>query len=161
MLNNNEKEIIADKLIIATGGKSYPETGSTGDGYKFAENLGHTINCLYPSLVPLVTKEDWVEDLQGLSLKNVDLIVYNKNNENIFKDEKSIDISDQFIVGGFSDTVSYTLDLEDIYNSGDYNSDYASFSTFYTEFLQGNTHTLRLTVTGSNNTSLTAQINYN
>ena len=86
LLNNNEKEIIADKLIIATGGKSYPETGSTGDGYKFAENLGHTINCLYPSLVPLVTKEDWVEDLQGLSLKNVDLIVYNKNNENIFKE---------------------------------------------------------------------------
>jgi predicted Rossmann fold flavoprotein len=61
----------AKKLIIATGGKSYLLTGSTGDGFKFARNLGHTIIDLRPGLVALETKEDWVKDLQGLSLKNV------------------------------------------------------------------------------------------
>ncbi|HKL75291.1 MAG TPA: NAD(P)/FAD-dependent oxidoreductase [Halanaerobiales bacterium] len=83
--NKNEK-ITAKKVVIATGGKSYPKTGSTGAGYEFAKKLGHTINSLYPSLVPLVTEEDWVKDLQGLSLKNVDLIVFNKNNKVIFKE---------------------------------------------------------------------------
>src|SRR6056297_693950 len=83
--NKNEK-ITAKKVVIATGGKSYPKTGSTGAGYKFAKKLGHTINSLYPSLVPLVTEEDWVKNLQGLSLKNVDLIVFNKNNKVIFKE---------------------------------------------------------------------------
>lgn len=87
ILNTNEnKEIIAENVVIATGGKSYPKTGSTGAGYEFAKKLGHTINNLYPSLVPLVTEEDWVKDLQGLSLKNVDLIVFNKNEEIIFKE---------------------------------------------------------------------------
>lgn len=86
LTTKNNKKIIADKVIIATGGKSYPQTGSTGDGYKFAKNFGHTINPLYPSLVPLETKENWVKDLQGLSLKNVDLSVLNKNNESIFKE---------------------------------------------------------------------------
>jgi len=83
--NKNEK-ITAKKVVIATGGKSYPKTGSTGAGYEFAKKLGHTINSLYPSLVPLVTEEDWVKNLQGLSLKNVDLIVFNKNNKVIFKE---------------------------------------------------------------------------
>jgi len=83
--NKNEK-ITAKRVVIATGGKSYPKTGSTGAGYEFAKKLGHTINSLYPSLVPLVTEEDWVKNLQGLSLKNVDLIVFNKNEEVIFKE---------------------------------------------------------------------------
>ncbi len=65
-----------DKIIIATGGISYPATGSTGDGYKFAQNLGHYIQKLKPSLVPLEIEEEWVKDLQGLSLKNVKLITY-------------------------------------------------------------------------------------
>ena len=87
ILNTNEnKEITAENVVIATGGKSYPKTGSTGAGYEFAKKLGHNINNLYPSLVPLVTEEDWVKDLQGLSLKNVDLIVFNKNEEIIFKE---------------------------------------------------------------------------
>ena len=60
-------------VIIATGGLSYPSTGSTGDGYRFAENLGHTITPVSPSLVPLKTAESWVQDLEGLSLKNVRL----------------------------------------------------------------------------------------
>lgn len=58
-------------VILATGGLSYPRTGSTGDGYQFARQLGHTITPLRPSLVPLETKEEWVKELSGLTLKNV------------------------------------------------------------------------------------------
>lgn len=61
----------ADAVIIATGGLSYPSTGSTGDGYSWAEEAGHHIISPRASLVPLVVKEDWVKELQGLSLKNV------------------------------------------------------------------------------------------
>lgn len=68
-----------DKVIIATGGLSYPSTGSTGDGYKFSKKMGHTITPLYPSLVPLILKEKDIKNLQGLSLKNVELYIrYNK-----------------------------------------------------------------------------------
>jgi len=63
----------ADSVIVATGGLSYPATGSTGDGFRFAESAGHSITKLYPSLVPLVTKENWVKELQGLSLKNIEI----------------------------------------------------------------------------------------
>ncbi|MCK4259037.1 MAG: NAD(P)/FAD-dependent oxidoreductase [Halanaerobiales bacterium] len=65
----------ADRVILATGGSSYPGTGSTGDGYKMSEKLGHTIQPLLPSLVPLITEEGWVLQLQGLSLRNVNLTV--------------------------------------------------------------------------------------
>jgi predicted Rossmann fold flavoprotein len=61
----------ASRIILATGGASYPQTGSSGDGYKMAEDLGHTIQPLYPSLVPLEVEETFVRDLQGLALKNV------------------------------------------------------------------------------------------
>lgn len=61
----------SDAVILTTGGASYPGTGSTGDGYRMAEELGHTIVPLTPSLVPLETEEDWVKDVQGLSLRNV------------------------------------------------------------------------------------------
>lgn len=60
-----------DALVLATGGMSYPATGSTGDGYKMAEKTGHTVITPKPSLVPLDVKESWVRELQGLSLKNV------------------------------------------------------------------------------------------
>ena len=63
-------EIAADSVIICTGGKSYPRTGSTGAGYKMAQTVGHTIIEPKPSLVPLVTEESWVKDIAGLSLKN-------------------------------------------------------------------------------------------
>jgi len=61
----------ADAVIIATGGLSYPSTGSTGDGYKFAKKFGHDIMSTFPSLVPLAVAEPWVADLTGLSLRNV------------------------------------------------------------------------------------------
>lgn len=63
----------ADSVILATGGLSYPTTGSTGDGYGWAEALGHRIVAQSPSLVPLVIREEWCSRLQGLSLKNVEL----------------------------------------------------------------------------------------
>lgn len=69
----------ADAVLIATGGKSYPATGSTGDGYNLANKLGHKVTDIRPSLVPLVTEEVWVKDLMGLSLRNVELSVVAKN----------------------------------------------------------------------------------
>ena len=67
-----------DSVIICTGGVSYPSTGSTGDGYKFAEELGHSVVTPLPSLVPFEIAEDWCRDLQGLSLRNVGLKMFLK-----------------------------------------------------------------------------------
>ena len=81
LLNTKVDEIIsANKIILATGGKSYPLTGSTGDGYEMVKKLGHTITKIKPSLVPLETYEN-TKELQGLSLKNIEinLIVKTKN----------------------------------------------------------------------------------
>lgn len=78
-------EIIADSVIIATGGVSYPLTGSTGDGYKFAKNFGHTVIEPKASLVPLVTEEKYVADVMGLSLKNIE-IKLKKNGKEVFSD---------------------------------------------------------------------------
>jgi len=78
VLVNNE-EIIADNFIICTGGKSYPITGSTGDGYRWAKKIGHTIVDTSPSIVPIIVKEKYVKDLEGLSLKNVGISIYKDN----------------------------------------------------------------------------------
>ena len=68
-----EHQINADKFIICTGGKAYPQTGSTGDGYQWAEQLGHTVITPVPALNPVKTFEGWVKEVQGLSLRNVSL----------------------------------------------------------------------------------------
>lgn len=85
-----KKEINAEKIILATGGKSYPGTGSTGDGYLIAEKLGHTITKIRPSLVPLVVAPKDInicKSLQGLSLKNVQIKLKDiKNEKNIYED---------------------------------------------------------------------------
>lgn len=65
-----------DSVIIATGGLSYPSTGSTGDGYEFARSFGHTVTKTLPSLISLVTEESWCAELAGLSLKNVALSAF-------------------------------------------------------------------------------------
>ena len=80
--------IKADKVILATGGKSYPLTGSTGDGYEMAKKLGHTITKIKPSLVPLETYEqDLHQSLQGLSLRNVKIKIVDTNkNRQIYED---------------------------------------------------------------------------
>ncbi len=72
---DNSERLSADAVIVATGGKSYPVTGSTGDGYRFAEQAGHTVITPRPSLVPLETEDLWCAELQGVSLKNCALTV--------------------------------------------------------------------------------------
>ena len=68
-----------DSVIVATGGCSYPSTGSTGDGYRFAEKTGHKTTRLFPALVPMIVKEEFIRDLQGLSLKNIQVDFYQEN----------------------------------------------------------------------------------
>ena len=75
-----------DKVVIATGGASYTATGSTGDGYRFARDLGHTIVSPTPSLVPLTTKSDTAKKLMGLSLKNIELAVKDANGKKCYTD---------------------------------------------------------------------------
>lgn len=75
------QSIHAGAVIIATGGASYPLTGSTGDGYKLSRQAGHTVAELSPSLVPLVSRDGWCKDLQGLSLKNISIKVYDKQKD--------------------------------------------------------------------------------
>lgn len=70
------REHISNSVLIACGGKSYPNTGSAGDGYRFAEELGHTVTPLKPSLVPLVSPDKYCADMMGLSLRNVTLRLY-------------------------------------------------------------------------------------
>ena len=75
ILKNND-EIIADNYVFATGGKSYPETGSTGDAYKWLKKIGHTIVEPKPALTPILVKEKWIKQLEGLSLKKVEVSVW-------------------------------------------------------------------------------------
>ena len=82
----NGKEYFSDAVIVTTGGLSYPGTGSTGDGYKFAKDCGHTVTKLMPSLVPLRAEEKWCADLMGLSLKNVAITVKDEKGKKIYED---------------------------------------------------------------------------
>ncbi len=79
-------KIYADRVIIATGGMSYQRTGSTGDGYYFAEELGHTITDILPSLVPLKVEEKWITELAGLTLKNVKITVKGSAKKPVYED---------------------------------------------------------------------------
>ncbi len=77
----NDCLLPADAVIVATGGYSYPSTGSTGDGYRFAEEAGHTVIPCYPSLVPMETEERWCQELMGLTLKNISLSLHHQKQE--------------------------------------------------------------------------------
>lgn len=100
-IKTNKEEFIADKVIIATGGKSYPLTGSTGDGYRFAESFGHTITKIKPSLVPLeIYEDDLCKKSQGLSLKNVKIIIKNTENNKILYEDFGEMIFTHFGVSG-------------------------------------------------------------
>ncbi len=115
-----DKIISADKVILATGGKSCPLTGSTGDGYILAQKLGHTITDIKPSLVPLVCHEkDLCQEMQGLSLKNVKIrfedttkkkILYEDFGEMLFT---HFGVSGPIILSGSSHLVRYK-NLEDL-----------------------------------------------
>ena len=85
IINDSEK-IMGDHFIMATGGASYPLTGSRGEGQKFAEKLGHSIIDLKPSLVPIELNENWLKELMGLSLKNISLSIL-KNNKTLYKEQ--------------------------------------------------------------------------
>lgn len=78
--------IACGSAIVATGGKSYPLTGSTGDGYRFAENAGHTVIPPKPSLIPIITRERWVTELMGLSLRNIGFLVLDEKGKKVYSD---------------------------------------------------------------------------
>lgn len=77
----DKTRVDGDGVIVATGGLSYPVTGSTGDGYRFAKEAGHKVTDCIPSLTPFNIREDFVKELQGLSLKNVEFRIYNGKKE--------------------------------------------------------------------------------
>jgi len=81
-----DMEIICPAVILCTGGVSYPGTGSTGEGYALAESVGHTVVPPQPSLVPLVSDDDYCAEMQGFSLKNVTLKVYDGSGKTVFEE---------------------------------------------------------------------------
>jgi len=85
-IKTDKGDIDADAVIVCTGGLSYPGTGSTGDGYKFAKAAGHTVTKLHPSLVPLKAKEEWCSEVMGLSLKNISISIKNEKGKELYKD---------------------------------------------------------------------------
>lgn len=82
---NNDEKVYGDYFIFCTGGLSYPQTGSTGEGLQYAKKLGHSIVKPKGSLVPIEVKEDYIKDLQGLSLKNVELQILDEKSKIIYK----------------------------------------------------------------------------
>ena len=78
--------IDCDAAVVCTGGMSYPLTGSTGDGYRFAQQFGHTVTPLRASLVPLESNDPWCAEMQGFSLRNVTLTVYDEHNKQVYSD---------------------------------------------------------------------------
>ncbi|MDV4151781.1 NAD(P)/FAD-dependent oxidoreductase [Clostridium sp. AL.422] len=85
---NNNYYIEGDHFIMATGGVSYPLTGSRGDGIRFSKSLGHNIIDLKPSLVPIELKDTWIKGLVGLNLKNIEISLFNDNNKKpIYKNQ--------------------------------------------------------------------------
>lgn len=86
VIYNNNEVIKCDSVILATGGMSYPLTGSNGDGYKFAASLGHTIISPKPSLIGIEVQESFVKDLEKLALRNVSIIVHDSKNKKIYDD---------------------------------------------------------------------------
>lgn len=87
-VKTNKQKILSDKVVVATGGKSYPITGSTGDGYELAKSIGHTVTEIKPSLVPLVCYEkELCQEMQGLSLRNVGIHIEDtEKNKKIYED---------------------------------------------------------------------------
>lgn len=87
LIDKHNNKFTGDKCIVATGGMSYETTGSTGDGYKFAEKMGHTVSKTYPSLVPFNIKEEMCKRLQGLSLKNIKLTITDEKGKVYFQEQ--------------------------------------------------------------------------
>ena len=126
LINGKKEYIKCNKVILATGGKSYPGTGSTGNGYEIAKKLGHTITKIVPSLVPLEAKEDSLEvckKLQGLSLKNVNVkFMDTEKNKVIYEDFGEMlfthfGLSGPTILSGSAHLLRYK-NLEELLKSG-------------------------------------------
>ena len=105
------KKLFADGIVVATGGYSYPTTGSTGDGHTIAKKHGHKITKCVPALVPFNVKEEWVKDLQGLSLRNVNVRI--KDNNKILYEDFGELLFTHFGVSGPTvlSASSYVIDL--------------------------------------------------
>jgi len=87
-VKTQDEEVLADKIIIATGGKSYPLTGSDGNGYELAKQIGHTVTDIRPSLVPLeIYEQNLCKELQGLSLRNVKIKIFDTNKNKLIYDD--------------------------------------------------------------------------
>ena len=124
LIKTENESIEADKLVIATGGKSYPGTGSTGDGYNFALSLGHTVTDIKPSLVPLEIKEKTdCQSMQGLSLRNVSIkikdiekkkIIYEDFGEMLFT---HFGVSGPIILSGSAHLIRYK-NVDDLLKQG-------------------------------------------
>lgn len=87
LIDKKGNKFIGDQCIVATGGLSYQTTGSTGDGYTFAKELGHKIEKTFPSLVPFNIKEELCKELQGLSLKNVKLTIVDEKEKEYYSEQ--------------------------------------------------------------------------
>jgi len=86
IIKNNHKSFVpGENILIATGGNSYSSTGSTGDGYRFSEKLGLKVTEIRPALVPLEVSEGWIRELQGLSLKNIQITIL-KDNKKLYSE---------------------------------------------------------------------------
>ena len=126
-IDGKNKTIFADKIILATGGKSYPGTGSTGDGYKMAKKLGHTIIDVKPSLVPLTVRKSYdlelCREMQGLSLKNVRIQIKDiQKNKIIYEDFGEMlfthfGVSGPIILSGSAHLLRYK-DVEELLKNG-------------------------------------------
>ncbi len=86
VITEKHGKIQASSVIVATGGMSYQATGSTGDGYRFAKDTGHTVTEIVPSLVPVEIEEKWAYELMGVSLKNIEITVLNDKNKKVYND---------------------------------------------------------------------------
>nr|WP_308550966.1 NAD(P)/FAD-dependent oxidoreductase [uncultured Peptostreptococcus sp.] len=106
---SNGTKMMADRVIVTTGGKSYPLTGSTGDGYIMAKKCGHSITDLYPALVGLETREPISEELVGLNLRNISINLY-KNGKKIYEDFGELEYRDYGIDGPIIKSASCYMD---------------------------------------------------
>ncbi|MCP4453835.1 MAG: NAD(P)/FAD-dependent oxidoreductase [Planctomycetes bacterium] len=115
LIRTAQETLVADRVILATGGQSYPQTGSTGDGYRFARGLGHTVVTPRPSLVPMVLNQSWPQEVAGTSLEHVTLTA--------MRDGKSVSASGKLVftqngVGGFAAQDMSRFLTDDLPNPG-------------------------------------------
>jgi hypothetical protein len=106
------KDMDADKVILAAGGSSYPQTGSDGSGFELAKKCGHNIIKLRPGLTALRTKEDWIYEASYLRLKNVEIRVFDKHKQMIYSDFGELEIRDGYLDGPLVISASMFLDFE-------------------------------------------------